>query len=475
MFALVWSLCAASADAQGTTRKPPVRRPPPRRTAPVPPKDIGYLAREVWKHFQLQPESRPVREEVVQQIIKLGPNVVPIVLQILIGKLEAPPNTPNLPKYQRTALESASAVEYREQVLFAVLAAMPADSVLESIALAAVENIDAGSELVALRALASVRDLRAVDLWLKIAGEAKTERFATEKARRLASAALANLLHGTQGSYRRVNRILANQPRHVGALLAQAVESTADLQSIGILIRLLGRCDYPDGEIVRAIAKLARSPYLPVREDDFERLRAFLDDANARMRADTAVALGGLCDPGACPKLLEMLADSELMIRASARSALERMSRVRLGDSAEDWKSWYESEREWQATRLTEMVPWLSSADDLRMSLARDEIARHPLFRHELASEIAPLSADKRAEVAVSACQMLGSLDSLVGVAYLVQALDGRPAGVHRAAWTALKSVSNRVLPPISASWRETLDLVPQPASLPDLFNTLER
>lgn len=449
------------------TTDPQQKRPPPRRptrTAPVrnargAVPDYDAVTRQVWTVLQQNFDARPVLEDVVHRIVDIGPQAVPAVLDILCGRSDPPTDGGYAAQYKRAQPSNSTMVAYREQVLYSVFGAMDPDAVLEPIAFAATENIEKGSELVALRALSRVRDLRALDQWLRIANGAKASLFAAERERTLASEALATMLHGTPGAYRRLERALPPLRPHTCTLVALAVESTADLQSLDILIRLLGRCDQSDAEVVRGLAKLARAGKLACDEDDLARLRSFLHIPGDRQRSDAAIALGGLCDVEAGPRLLELLDDPELMVRSAARSALERMSRQSLGDSRAAWAAWYETEIQWRETRMPEMALMLASADDLRMRLALDEVARHGFFRHQLAAGIAPLCLHQNQQIAINACKAMIAIDSLVGATFLVQALDGHSPEVHKAAWAALKKVSGYVLPPTQSAWLEALDL----------------
>jgi HEAT repeat protein len=310
-----------------------------------------------------------------------------------------------------------------------------------------------------MRALGRVRDSQALGPWLALAKRIDENALANRAVRQTAAASLTSLLRSSPAACTSLRDTIDHIPERVVEVIAISLAQRDDAQALEVLMRVLGRSRSSDGEVLRAIAAAARNSRTPTAEADLERVRTYLAATDDRMRADACIALGGLSDAHVAPQLIERMSDEELIVRASARTALERLAKTRPGEGIAAWRAWLEREDKWYTNRWPLLRGALSDANEAHVELALSELASHPLYRHELAAEMSPLCDDARVAVAVAACAAAEKLESLAAAKGLVDALDSPKPEISQASWSALQKISGRLLPPKPSSWRDALGL----------------
>ncbi len=459
---MLTSFVSASSDGVGAKRaqqRPPVKPTAPRtRVATSQPEHNSY-ATAIWNCLWPKGLSRtPSIEETTQSILLLGPQAAPTVLDVLLGRAE-PPIDLAAHRVQRAAEpDSSQFLSRQDQVLLAVIAASPSRIILPAVERYAGESKPSGGEVMMLRAIGRIRDSRSLDVWISVAARIEPAALESGETRRVAADSLGSILRASPDGCRRLREIVQGLRPQVIELVALALSDRDDSAALSVLVRVLGRSGSLDGEVLRAIANAALSVRTPSAETELTRVRSYVDSPDDRMRADACTALGALTDASAASKIIERLNDEQSIVRSAATGALRRMAKSRIGDDAAAWRAWLDQEESWHDKRWPELRVMLASSDSARVVESVKQLGAHPLYRHELALNVSPLCNDLRADVAKSACSAVSALDSLAAGKHLIDALDAPTAEVEMAAWSALKKISGRVLPPTTGAWRAALD-----------------
>jgi HEAT repeat protein len=167
------------------------------------------------------------------------------------------------------------------------------------------------------------------------------------------------------------------------------------------------------------------------------------------------VLAGRLVLASAVPDLLALLDDGDPRVRAAAASSL-----AQLGERPSDldparWSEWYGRELGWRQERAPRLLQAFASPGAGPAGEALRELFAHPLWRRELAREVAAGLAKAPRPVGVSACAMLEREALRDAIPGLVQALDARDVRLRKAAWSALKATSGETLPLDREAWQE--------------------
>jgi HEAT repeat protein len=184
----------------------------------------------------------------------------------------------------------------------------------------------------------------------------------------------------------------------------------------------------------------------------------FLRSPEATERARAARLAGELHELELVPDVIALLEDGELAVRRSAEGALARMAGVPLGAEAAAWEAWHERELDWRDTRWSELLATLVGARAGPANEALRELARHPLFRHEVARALAESLPEQPSTVALASCVELENIGSRWAVPGLVSALERGPAQLKAAAWRTLRALSGEARELSLAVWRAWVD-----------------
>lgn len=246
--------------------------------------------------------------------------------------------------------------------------------------------------------------------------------------------ALAALLAFAPDAHRDLARAL-DRPACRGAAL-RAVGRVADPRGIDVLVAAV---QTGDAWSLGALSQLVLvAPF--VRETDPWLVRTLIgclvpaDRARCELAAQ---ALAELAADDAVPYLIELLADGDPGVRASACRALQRMSGLPLGPDAAGWELWHRAEERWAEETLPALLAALDGdATARRRALA--ELACHPLQRRAVEEALLARLDDPDAELRVQVAGALARLGPRASVPRLLELREDVDAALAEAARTAL-------------------------------------
>jgi hypothetical protein len=411
------------------------------------------LAREIFNHADSLGGVRPrPTSEVVAELANYGSPMAPAALAVLLG--EAKP----LPDARGTKPLPIGPAELDDLAL-AVLDELPAESVKAALERVLADGRERGHELAVLRVAGSLRDPRALGLWLAVAAAVPAATFADERFQVAAARTFEALLDRRTCTRDAVRSLAAKADDPPRTLIARALARRDDLGSLGAVLAMLGRSPRQDAGLLRALAAIARTSRIGLDARDAEKVRRFAFEGDALSRADAFAALGGFGDAGSAEAMIAALDDAEELVRKSALVGLRRLSMLELGPDRKAWREWLQRETDWTEQRLGLVLQALDSADADVVATALAELSLHPLVRHALARTVGELVDDPRESVALAACAAAGALRSQAAAPALLLALRSTDDARRDAAWDALRALTGRSLPRQEQAWREVLAL----------------
>ena len=152
--------------------------------------------------------------------------------------------------------------------------------------------------------------------------------------------------------------------------------------------------------------------------DDFDlgRVRAYLNHDEPGCRAGAARVAGRTVDFEAARPLLDLLGDDATIVASAAHQALQDITDLRFGPSAQRWRVWYQREMHWWEHRgelLLETLPGLSRAHRIT---ALNELASHPLQRRHIAPAVEPYLEDTDTPTVMMALSVLESAHARISI-----------------------------------------------------------
>lgn len=447
LFALPHGNQPAKQPASRTEDQGPAR-PSNARPRPL---DAPALTREIWLRsgalgvVQTRPSA-----ELARELAEFGTPMASAALSVLLGEAQPPTGARSRSRSDALALE---------QILYDVLARLPADSVLAALRGALTSGRLREHELVGLRAAAGLRDPRALDAWLDVAAQIAPATLANERFQSAAAQSFDELFDALPENRERVRERVEELSGPALTLMARALAGRDDPGALRVIVALLGQSPAHDGGLLRALGAIARHTQVGLDAEAASKLRQYARQAETIARADALAALGGFADPESVELLIDSLDAADELARSAARTGLERLSLLQLGSERGAWRAWWARETEWTESRLGLLLAALESADVEVVAAALGELAQHPYLRHVLARTVGELVDDPREEVALAACRSAGELRSLAAAPALLTALGGRDEARRDGAWIALRALTGRSLPRQEQAWREVLAL----------------
>jgi hypothetical protein len=255
--------------------------------------------------------------------------------------------------------------------------------------------------------------------------------------------------------------------RHDGTSAAQALvalEELAPLQQEIVLLALgaAGRSELADGveewlgdphaPLYRpALATLAELERRAPQDLAGRGLAAFVDGApwmEAVEQAEHLLTLASCEDPELLPLVAELVDSNEVRTRRLARAAWESLTRSQPDEEAEPRAAWHARELAWYATRLEPALAEFGGEDPAVAVRALHECLRHPLFRRELAAQLALALVHARTEAALAAIPALAAWGSHAAVPGLEFALDAESREVRTLAAETLRLLTGVAVVP---------------------------
>ncbi|HEX6882087.1 MAG TPA: HEAT repeat domain-containing protein [Planctomycetota bacterium] len=212
--------------------------------------------------------------------------------------------------------------------------------------------------------------------------------------------------------------------------------------------------DEHDRALADACERVAPAAPTHEQREQLETLCALLDSPDTVCVQTISVALARARVETALPAWIRLLAAESRGTRLRARQSLEELSGIELGSDPDRWRNWYEAESIWLETRGPAVLAQLVSADVTEVLAALREVAERRLQRDELALWVAPLLEHEAPNVRQAAIVVLEQLGSPEALPALAAALADEEPRVARAAWSALRTLTGKDLPPDEELWR---------------------
>lgn len=188
-----------------------------------------------------------------------------------------------------------------------------------------------------------------------------------------------------------------------------------------------------------------------------ETLCVLLDSQDGVCVQTISIALARARVEAAIPAWIALLESESRGTRERARRSLEELTGLSLGSAGERWRAWHEAENAWFEQEAPRVFSELASDEDERVLEAAREVARHRLYRDELAQAVEGLLDHASPAVRLCACSVLQGLGSSVALPALTAALADEDEAVARSAWSTLRHLTGLELPFDEALWRKQL------------------
>ncbi len=368
-----------------------------------------------------------------QELAALGPDVLPWLFDAL-----------------RTSVESTeTSVDRTESTLLYAFCLMPAVRLTPFLESRATVHATSDVRIAALRILAETSCARDVSLILRFANDASGDASVERALESTVDALLARDL----STYAALERSYHTTPTTLRPAIVRAVARAESSEGLRLLSRLLHRDDELRPLLLVSIGRMSGALPRPMGEDVLSNVRRFVLEADPIALPEAILAVGYLDDCESIPQLIALLKSSRRGLRANALWSLKRITSLGIAETPERWTSWYQSEREWWHDEWPSVLADLRGAHSDRAKIALTKIATRHLFRHALASEVVQLVTHNDVDVATLACRTLGQLESRAALPGLIEALRHDDMILRMAAWNALRTITEKDLPPDAAAW----------------------
>ncbi len=422
--------------------------------------EADELERELWQILR-QPRFKTAREreEVVAEVVALGPAAIPLVFAVLSGEFAETFEAEGRARFERASEVAGVDGSLQDQVLFEALGRMPADAVLDHLERVMSGPASLECRLVAARLLPRLPGRRALSVLLELAGGMEPLHLAHIRVQQPIEAALLAILQAEPDATRVLDRDLHRLPDELLPLVARSLPVGRHSEGLKVLFELLDRDPTLDAVVLRRVSELAGTVHDQALDDSLWHIHWLMNNPDWNLRRESAVALGNLQDPTSCPQLIRMLEDADRRVRQGALWALRNMSERLFDEDPRRWREWYREEALWFETTAVTLEEQLLSGDKALVVGAVAGLCQRVLYRHHAAQQLGPLVLHEDPQLVEVACQALAQVGSRRAVPFLVRGLEHPEERVVQAAWKSLKMVTGLSLAPERSAWENELGL----------------
>ena len=388
--------------------------------------------------------------EVVLELVSLGPQVIPVHYELVMG-----PGIDSLLEGATPKTQWIVGPDRFPNLARQALARLPAEDVVRHLRSKVRRNTALDERLTVVRILGDLGSARGVELMLDIAEDAGTVALRHRSVHGTLERAFAACLQEDADSWRRVGRQLGGLDSGVLGVLVDAVALADHPRGIGFLEDLLGTDDELDLHVLEVLVGLqTRYPWRVDRSPSWY-LSSLASDSDWTRRRLAATLVGRLGNHELVDMLIGLLEDSHPGVRNAAQAGLDEIAGVDLGEDSVLWKSWLDGELSWWNREAPELLARLGSMTPGPATGALRKLTRRPLFRHEVARAVAESLLDQNPVAAGSSCKALVDLGSTSAVPGLTDALERSEATVRASAWETLQALTGQLLPLDAHVWEE--------------------
>ena len=386
-------------------------------------------------------------KRAVQEIVRLGPEIVPLVFDALARHQIAPADEKTI------GLDQAD-----EAILIEALGAWPASDVLQTVALAA-EGRSLSDRLLALRLYGATADLGAVEQIFEVLANFDQAELQYSLVRRELVQALVLVLRRDPYVHAALRgEVDRFEPRLLPSL-AEALGEVGDGACLTLFRKLLGESEGLDLHILGALGQLRSWEDEVLNGDVADILRHNLLAQSAELRRQAALSIGHQRESAAFPDLVELLSDSDKRVRAAALWALQEITGLRWSGEVEPWLEYYYDERDWLESEYDDLMRALRGSDTFAGAEALRLVAGHPLHRREIAEDVVRYLGDANEPVTLGATGALARLGDASAVRPLIEMVETKKGPVRDSALVALRSLTGFDLGPDPQAWKAKLRL----------------
>jgi HEAT repeat protein len=391
--------------------------------------------------------------EIASRLAALGPGAVPLLYELVTGR-----GLERLVGEEWRPLEWACEPEEIPGLCLHALERAPTAAVLAEVERAYAHEPSYPDRLVLLRLLGAKGSAEGLDLVFRGADELGDMELLRPRVQTALREALASILRRDAQAWPRLHEALAELEPATCEVLLDAIGDAGCKPGMAVLVRLLRNGPPSRARVVETMGRLECARPWDFAGQTFEHARPLLRSQDGAERAQAARVLAAVHALEAIPELIELVDDSEPLVRRCALDALTALAALPLGNEAVTWEAWHQRERAWRDTRWNELVETLVSAPPGVANEALRELLRHPLYRHEAASVVAASLPQQPRAVALAACIELQHLGSRWALPGLVAALEQQQPQLRAAAWRTLRALTGAEHELTPALWRSLVD-----------------
>jgi len=192
--------------------------------------------------------------------------------------------------------------------------------------------------------------------------------------------------------------------------IVMAIGDVGDPRGLPFLEEALDWNSHLVAEILSQINKVGYGTDAEVNEDVRDKVREYFDSGKPMVCRAACLASAALDDLEAVSDLIGLLDSETQGLRANAHWALQRITRMRMSPSHNNWQRWYEGELTW--TRKYKLIAFskLSSNNPGQIARAIADVAVHPLVREDFNEALCGLTGSRFPQIRILVVEELAEL-----------------------------------------------------------------
>jgi HEAT repeat protein len=196
--------------------------------------------------------------------------------------------------------------------------------------------------------------------------------------------------------------------------------------------------------VLADLAQASRKVPLPVDSSVLELVRPYLRSEQTVLVQNAAVSLGGFEDEECIADLVQLLSHPDTGVRGAAHEALRSIAGVGLWPDVARWTSWLEGERTWHEKAAPGRIEEIRSGGVGDRARAIADLAEHPLYRNEIATELQSVLPHAEDEIRLLGIRALGQLGAATAVPFLESCSLDPQAGLAAEARLAIARIQSQ-------------------------------
>lgn len=241
-------------------------------------------------------------------------------------------------------------------------------------------------------------------------------------------------------------------------VLVEAIGAAGRARGMDLLEHLFRRAELDPERVIEAVVLLEVARPWELAGRTLELIRPWLRSQDGSRRALAARLLGRVHALDELHTLIALTGDGDPLVRRCAGDAVRAMAGLPLTVDPEALAAWHEREEVWYEERWTVLLETLVSPRPGLGNQALGELLEHPLYRHEVARELAENLHRQPLSVAVATCNELGALGSPWALPGLVEVLGDAKPRLAKVVWRALCKLTGQERELSRETWRRWLD-----------------